>query len=136
MEDAVGQVQRFHETFGLWVAHEPTAELPPGLLELRLKLLEEELDEYREAALAGNLVGIADALIDLAYVLFGTMVSHGLQDVADELFAEVHRSNMSKLDADGHPIVRADGKILKSELFSEPDLSSIIAELHRGPATP
>lgn len=127
LQDAVHEVQRFHETFGLSVAGAPVAELPPGVLELRLKLLQEELDEYRQAAEAGNLVAIADALTDILYVLFGTYVSHGLQDLATELFVEVQRSNMSKLDAEGQPIVRADGKILKSLQFSEPDLATIIA---------
>jgi predicted HAD superfamily Cof-like phosphohydrolase len=127
LQDAVHEVQRFHETFGLSVAAAPVAELPPGVLDLRLKLLQEELDEYRQAAEAGNLVGIADALTDILYVLFGTYVSHGLQDLATELFLEVQRSNMSKLDAEGQPIVRADGKILKSSLFFEPDLATIIA---------
>ena len=126
LQDAVHEVQRFHETFGLSVARGPVAELPPGVLELRLKLLQEELDEYRQAAEAGNLVAIADALTDILYVLFGTYVSHGLQDLATELFVEVQRSNMSKLDAEGQPIVRADGKILKSSQFSEPDLATII----------
>jgi len=126
LQDAVHEVQRFHETFGLSVAAAPVAELPPGVLDLRLKLLQEELDEYRQAAEAGNLVGIADALTDILYVLFGTYVSHGLQDLATELFVEVQRSNMSKLDAEGQPIVRADGKILKSSQFSEPDLATII----------
>jgi predicted HAD superfamily Cof-like phosphohydrolase len=126
LQDAVHEVQRFHETFGLSVARAPVAELPPGVLELRLKLLQEELDEYRQAAEAGNLVAIADALTDILYVLFGTYVSHGLQDLATELFVEVQRSNMSKLDAEGQPIVRADGKILKSSQFSEPDLATII----------
>jgi predicted HAD superfamily Cof-like phosphohydrolase len=127
LEQEVKAVQQFHEVFGLHVAAAPTAELPQGVLALRLRLLEEELDEYREAATAGDLVGIADALTDLAYVLFGTYVSHGLQNVADELFAEVQRSNMSKLDGQGRPVVRADGKVLKSEMFSEPELGPILA---------
>jgi predicted HAD superfamily Cof-like phosphohydrolase len=127
LQEAVHEVQRFHETFGLSVAGAPVAKLPPAVLELRLKLLQEELDEYRQAAEAGNLVAIADALTDILYVLFGTFVSHGLQDLATELFVEVQRSNMSKLDAAGQPIVRADGKILKSSQFSAPDLATIIA---------
>ena len=68
---------------------------------LRVSLIQEELDEYREAAEAHDLVGVADALSDLMYVVLGTYVSHGLQDVAEALFAEVHASNMSKLDANG-----------------------------------
>ncbi len=127
LQEAVSEVQRFHETFGLSVAASPVAELPPGVLELRLKLLQEELDEYRQAAEAGDLVAIADALTDILYVLFGTYVSHGLQELATELFVEVQRSNMSKLDLAGRPVVRADGKVLKSSRFSEPDLATIIA---------
>jgi predicted HAD superfamily Cof-like phosphohydrolase len=127
LQETVREVQRFHEIFGLPVAYAPVAELPRGVLSLRLKLLQEELDEYREAAEAGDLVAIADALTDILYVLFGTYVSHGLQDLATELFVEVQRSNMSKLDEAGRPVVRADGKILKSALFSEPDLAAILA---------
>ena len=89
--------------------------------------MEEELAEYKAAAEAGDLVAIADALTDLAYVLFGTYISHGLQDAAEALFAEVHRSNMSKLDENGQPIYREDGKVLKSERFTEPELAAILA---------
>jgi predicted HAD superfamily Cof-like phosphohydrolase len=69
---------------------------------------------------------VADALTDLAYVVFGTYVAHGLQDVAEALFDEVHRSNMSKLDENGRPIYRPDGKVLKSNRFREPDLAAIL----------
>ena len=79
---------------------------------MRVSLIQEELNEYRHAAEAHDLVAVADALSDLMYVVLGTYVSHGLQDVAEALFAEVHRSNMSKLDATGQVIYRADGKVL------------------------
>ena len=69
------------------------------------------------------------ALTDLAYILSGTYFTHGLQDAADALFAEVHRSNMSKLDENGRPIYREDGKVLKSARFSEPDLRVICTEV-------
>ena len=65
----------------------------------------------------------------MLYVLLGTFITHGLQDIAEELFAEVHRSNMSKLDEQGKPIFRQDGKVLKSDQFSDPDLRSIIAKI-------
>ena len=55
-------------------------------------------------------------------------MTHGLQDAADALLDEVHRSNMSKLDEQGRPIYRADGKVLKSARFSEPDLKAILAQ--------
>ena len=75
---------------------------------------------------AGDLVEIADALSDLLYLVMGTYLSHGLQEIAAQLFDEVHRSNMTKLDADGRPVYRTDGKVLKSPLFSPPDLGLII----------
>ncbi len=126
LRGALGLVEEFHERFGLYVADRPTVVVPAEVLATRLRLFEEELDEYRAAAQAGDLIGVADALADLLYVLFGTFVTHGLSDAAGELLTEVHRSNMSKLDAGGRPVVR-DGKVQKSELFSEPDLGPIIA---------
>ena len=60
---------------------------------------------------AGELVEIADALTDLLYLVLGTYHSHGLQDIAAELFDEVHRSNMTKLGANGQPVLREDGKV-------------------------
>ncbi len=119
-------LEEFHGTFGAHVEHAPTADLDPGNVALRVSLIQEELDEYREAAEAHDLVGIADALSDLMYVVLGTYVSHGLQDVAEALFAEVHASNMSKLDAEGRVLYRSDGKVLKSDLWRPPDLATIL----------
>ena len=126
MQDALNKLREFHETFGVYIQYKPTTDVPQEIIALRVRLLQEELDEYREAAEAGDLVGVADALTDLLYVLLGTYVTHGLQDAAGELFAEVHRSNMSKLDQNGRPVYREDGKVIKSELFSEPDLGPIL----------
>ena len=128
MEDAIRKVQQFHEAFGVAVADAPIGAVSAELRALRVKLLEEELEEYKLASAAGDIVAVADALTDLAYVLFGTYVTHGLQDSADALFDEVHRSNMSKLDQDGRPIYREDGKVLKSAQFSEPDLGAVLAQ--------
>ena len=128
MEDAIRKVQQFHEAFGVAVADAPIGAVSAELRALRVKLLEEELEEYKLSSAAGDIVAVADALTDLAYVLFGTYVTHGLQDSADALFDEVHRSNMSKLDQDGRPIYREDGKVLKSAQFSEPDLGAILAQ--------
>ena len=128
MEDAIRKVQQFHEAFGVAVADAPIGAVSAELRALRIKLLEEELEEYKLSSAAGDIVAVADALTDLAYVLFGTYVTHGLQDSADALFDEVHRSNMSKLDQDGRPIYREDGKVLKSAQFSEPDLGAVLAQ--------
>jgi predicted HAD superfamily Cof-like phosphohydrolase len=127
LKDDIHRVQQFHEAFGLAVTDAPTGAIPAELRALRIRLLEEELEEYKLASAAGDIVAVADALTDLAYVLFGTYVTHGLQGLADTLFEEVHRSNMSKLDENGRPIYREDGKVLKSAQFSEPDLETILA---------
>ena len=118
----------FHRVFGAHVENAPTVDVPDEVIALRVGLIQEELNEYRHAAEAHDLVEVADALSDLLYVVLGTYVSHGLQDLAEALFAEVHRSNMSKLDENGRVIYRADGKVLKSERWRPPDLGSILAE--------
>ena len=86
----------------------------------------EENDEYLEAAKNNDLVQVADALGDKLYILCGTIISHGLQHKIVEVFEEIHRSNMSKLDADGKPIYREDGKVMKSELYFLPDIERIL----------
>lgn len=129
MRRQIDQVEQFHETFGVHVEKRPTAGIPPELATMRATIMQEELDEYIAACENGDIVEIADALTDLLYVVFGTVVTHGLQDVAEDLFDEVHRSNMSKLDENGDPIYREDGKVLKSHLFSQPDLASILAKV-------
>ena len=95
-----------------------------GVSELRYELIREELEEMREALDTKDLVGIADALADLLYVVYGAGHSFGLD--LDACFNEVHRSNMSKLDKNGKPIYREDGKVLKGEDYSPPDLKSTL----------
>jgi predicted HAD superfamily Cof-like phosphohydrolase len=86
----------------------------------------EENDEYLQAARDGDLTEIADALGDQLYILCGTILKHGLQDKIVEVFQEIQRSNMSKLGADGQPILREDGKILKSDQYFKPDIDAIL----------
>jgi len=124
--DQLRMLEEFHAVFGAHMERTPTADLNEKTIALRVSLIQEELDEYRQAAEARDLVGIADALSDLMYVVLGTYVAHGLQDLAEALFAEVHASNMSKLDEDGRVIFRADGKVLKSALWRPPDLAGIL----------
>lgn len=87
----------------------------------------EENDEYLEAALAGNLVEVADALGDMLYILCGTLITHGMQEKIEEVFREIQRSNMSKLGEDGQPIYREDGKVMKGPNYFKPDIASILA---------
>jgi predicted HAD superfamily Cof-like phosphohydrolase len=93
---------------------------------LRYSLLAEENNEYLEAVESNDLVGIADALGDQLYIIYGTILKHGLQNKIEEVFREIHRSNMSKLGADGKPIYREDGKILKGPSYFRPNIKSII----------
>jgi predicted HAD superfamily Cof-like phosphohydrolase len=126
MRTQIEAVDDFHKAFGAYRNDAPTGAIPPEVQALRVRLIAEELDEYRRAAEVGDLVGVADALSDLAYVLYGTYVAHGLKDQAEALFAEVHASNLSKLDAEGKPVLREDGKVLKSERFRPPDLRAVL----------
>ena len=90
--------------------------------------MKEENEEYLEAAQRGDLVEIADALGDQLYILCGTILKHGLQHKIVEVFQEIQRSNMSKLDANGQPIYREDGKVLKSELYFKPNITAILGQ--------
>ena len=127
MKDQLDKLVAFHRTFGAHLETTPVAELPDATIDIRIKLLQEELDEYARAARDHDLIETADALTDLLYVLLGTYVTHGLQDYAEALFDEVHRSNMSKLDENGQPIHRHDGKVLKSRQYRAPDIRAVLS---------
>jgi predicted HAD superfamily Cof-like phosphohydrolase len=112
--------------FGLpWAATPDLAGVPEELVQLRIALLQEEVGEFAQAAQARDLVGVADALADIAYVTYGAAVTFGID--LDAVIAEVHRSNMSKLDEHGRPVLRADGKVLKSSRYRPPDVAAILA---------
>lgn len=120
-------VHHFHETFKIGNASTPTL-IDERDYTLRYNLIKEENEEYLEACKNGDLVEIADALGDQLYILFGTILKHGLQHKIEEVFDEIQRSNMSKLDENGEPIFREDGKILKSNLYFKPNIKNIILE--------
>ena len=122
MADAVAD---FHQAFGLPMQRLPDADIDPGLARLRMDLLEEEVGELMVASEKGDLVAIADALADIAYVVYGTALTYGID--LDSVLREVHRSNMSKLGADGKPLIRQDGKVLKSDRYRPPDIASIVS---------
>jgi len=124
--DTINKVKEFHEVFGLEYHEKPKAEIENKIIELRHRLMQEENDEYLEAAAMGDLALIADALGDKLYILCGTIIAHGLQDKIVEVFNEIHRSNMSKLDHNGKPIYREDGKIMKSANYFLPDIKSVL----------
>ena len=116
----------FMEAFGQKVELEPT--WPDfNTRELRLELIQEEMDELTQAVDDRDMVQIADALTDILYVVYGTGHAFGID--LDECFKEVHDSNMSKLGEDGKPLHREDGKVMKGPGYFEPDLESILGAL-------
>lgn len=120
------KVGDFMEAFGQRVEMEPT--WPDfNTRELRLELIQEELEELSDAVADRDMIQIADALTDLLYVVYGAGHSFGID--LDECFEEVHRSNMSKLGENGRPIHREDGKVLKGPGYFEPDLEGILGAL-------
>ena len=128
LKDNINKVREFHETFGLEYNETPNAIISKRMYELRHRLMQEENDEYLEACEKGDLTLIADALGDKMYILFGSIIAHGLQHKIEEVFNEIHRSNMSKLDEEGKPIYREDGKIMKSNQYFLPDIKKVLEE--------
>lgn len=125
MENNIKYVEDFHNIMKIENNHKPTL-LSLDDYELRYSLGLEELNEYKEACEENDIVGIADALGDQLYILLGTILRHGLQHDIQDIFNEIQRSNMSKLGADGKPIYREDGKVLKGPSYSCPDIKTIL----------
>jgi len=149
--DALAKVAEFHSAFELPVKRSPGIPAE-GRAEMRLALLEEELQELRAAIERKDLVAVADAFSDLQYVLSGAVHEFGMGEIMKACFDEVHRSNMSKCCANkreaeltldsyrekgvlagkirknefGWVVYREDGKVLKSIAYNPPDLSSIV----------
>lgn len=126
MKKPLEQVKRFHKAFGLDVSETQQASLGLGKNLLRYKLMREENEEYLDAAMQGDLTEVADALGDMLYILCGTIISHGMQHKIEEVFEEIHRSNMSKLGENGKPIYREDGKVLKGPNYFKPQIDKIL----------
>ena len=132
MIDSVENALReFHRAYGLPIGDKArsfsgnnTATSPTR--KLRQNLLDEEIWEYWRAESDNDIVEIADALADIVYVAVGTAIAYGVP--FDKVFAEVHRSNMSKLDKDGKPIYREDGKVMKGENYEPPNIRKVLFE--------
>ena len=126
LSECINAVESFHDAFKIKNEYKPTASISKDDYLLRFNLMKEENEEYLQAAKSGDLVEIADAIGDMLYILCGTMLKHGLQEKMESIFLEIQRSNMSKLDKDGKPIYRKDGKVMKSEMYFKPDIKKII----------
>jgi len=154
MDAGLERVKRFHEVFSCHIAAEPSVPDEPvhlalatyhqeaarlgrelnraaadaggSLLLIRLQLIQEELAELALGFINRDPVECLDALVDLTYVVDGTYLTCGLQDLKEPAQAEVHRSNMSKLDADGKPIFSDSGRVVKGPNYTPPDLRRIV----------
>jgi predicted HAD superfamily Cof-like phosphohydrolase len=126
MQDKINAVKAFHTAFKIGHRETPKADLGLDKNLLRYELMREENEEYLEAAKANDLVEVADALGDMLYILCGTIIEHGMQHKIEEVFEEIQRSNMSKLGADGEPIYREDGKVLKGPNYFKPNIGDIL----------
>jgi predicted HAD superfamily Cof-like phosphohydrolase len=121
---AAAALAQFHRAFNLPMRQLPSADVDEAVAKLRVALIEEEVGEFVAASERSDLLGIADALADIVYVAYGTALTYGID--LDAVLQEVHRSNMSKLDSDGKPLIRDDGKVLKSERYFPPDIKSVL----------
>lgn len=126
MKNKLKAVKEFHKAFGLGVSNSPVAKLSDQKIKLRFDLMAEENEEYAEAANNNDLIEVADALGDMLYILCGTILEHGMQHKIEEVFNEIQRSNMSKLGADGKPIYREDGKVMKGPNYFKPNIKRIL----------
>lgn len=119
----VRYVEEFHKLYGVPIAEKP------GLISderyvLRHSLISEELHEFATAANERDIVGIADALGDLLYVVVGAALEYGIP--IDEVMDEIQRSNLSKLDENGKAVYRKDGKVMKGPNFSPPNIQGVL----------
>ena len=117
------KVKTFMNTYGQDVKKK--AEFPENkIVQLRIDLIEEELNELKEAIKNKDIVEVADALTDILYVTYGAGHSFGVN--LDQCFDEVQRSNMSKLGEDGKPIYNDSGKVMKGPNYFAPNLKKIV----------
>ncbi len=119
MKKQIEQLEEFHKAYNL-AMNEPVGPVPTKAQSIRGKLQVEEAEEIVEGVERGDLVEIADGVIDSIYIAIGTAVTYGFQHKLPELFDAVHKSNMSKLGPDGKPMYREDGKVIKGPNFKPP----------------
>ena len=117
------KVKTFMNTYGQDVKEKPTFP-DKKIVQLRIALIEEELNELKEAIKKNDIVEVADALTDILYVTYGAGHSFGVD--LDKCFDEVQSSNMSKLGENGKPIYNESGKVMKGPNYFAPNLKKII----------
>lgn len=124
MKEQLNQVREFQKAFSQTLNDNPTL-LSGSETDLRFDLMQEELDEYTDAVYNVDMVEILDSLVDQAYILFGTVNAHGLQEHFLKAFDLVHENNMSKLDENGKVLKNESGKVIKPKGFKPVDLKQL-----------
>ena len=119
------KVGLFMLTFGQEVKTRPSLS-SEKINNLRISLINEELEELKQAIKSNDLKEAIDALTDILYVTYGAGHAFGVN--LDQCFEEVQKSNMSKLGKDGKPIYNEDGKVMKGPNYFKPDLSKFIKQ--------
>ena len=119
ISDELAMVIEFHQKFRVPIALSPTL-INAERSELRYQIIKEEVEEYKTGVNNNDLTNIAKELTDILYATYGTILEHGLQDKIAEIFAEVHRSNMSK---EYHPL-----KVQKGANFSPAEVGKFLEE--------
>jgi predicted HAD superfamily Cof-like phosphohydrolase len=124
MRKEIADIKAFQRAFECNVLPAPT--MPAKKIqELRVRLLQEELDELKQANADGDIVEVGDALTDILYILLGTACEYGLIDKMEDMWDLVHRNNMNKLWPDGKVHKREDGKVIKPEGFEKVELKTL-----------
>lgn len=120
----IDMVREFHERFGVPAPDRMC--LPRDRAALRLRLMREEMHEVSGALARGDKAEALHELTDLYYILLGTLIEFGMADYLHASMCEVHRANMSKLGADGRPVLRADGKVCKGPHFQPANVRLLV----------
>ena len=124
MRKEIADIKAFQKAFECNVLPVPT--MPAKKIqELRVALLQEELDELKQANEDGDIIEVADAMVDIMYVLLGTACEYGLVDKMEEMWDLVHDNNMKKLWPDGKVHKNQYGKVIKPEGFEKVELKTL-----------
>jgi len=124
MRKEIADIKAFQIAFECNVLPVPTMPAKE-IQELRVKLLQEELDELKQANQDNDIVEVGDALTDILYILLGTACEYGLIDKMEDMWDLVHKNNMAKLWSDGLVHKREDGKVIKPEGFEKVELKTL-----------
>ena len=128
MKKQLEMVKEFHKACDIFTQENPNAHIPAHVKQVRKTVLEEEVKELEEAIDSENISASARELADVLYCLLGTVHALGISKEFEAVFEEVHNSNMSKLDKNIKPVLREDGKILKSDMFREPNVTQFFTD--------